>query len=155
MVRVPVTVPVTVGVNVTLIVQLELLASVVLQVEAETANGFVALKVMPVKFVSRLFLSVTFLGWLVVPTFCFGNVRLSGVTTVCAMPVPDIGTVCGLPGALSKTFSVADSAPNAVGVKVTLTLQPIPAVRVGPQAFDVIAKSLFPVTLMPFKSRME
>jgi len=42
MVSVPVTVPVTVGVNVTLIVQLEWLASVVLHVEAETANGFVA-----------------------------------------------------------------------------------------------------------------
>src|SRR5215467_1078183 len=110
---------------------------------------------MPIKLVSRLFFRVTFLAALVVPTFCLVNVRLIGVTTVCAMPVPDMGTVCGLPGALSKTFSVADSAPSEVGVYVKLTLHPMPAVSVGPQVFDEITKSLFPLTLMPFRSRME
>jgi ABC-type uncharacterized transport system permease subunit len=85
--------PVVVGEKVTLIVQLALVASVVPQVEVETANGAAAEYEIPVNVVGRLFFNVTFLAALVVPTFCFANVRLLGVRVVCTMPVPESGTV--------------------------------------------------------------
>src|SRR5438094_3693979 len=57
------------------------------------------------------------------------------------MPAPLSATVCGLPEALSLTASVADRAPRALGVKVTLIVQLAPAATLVPQSF-VWAKSL-------------
>ena len=49
------------------------------------------------------------------------------------MPAPERLTVCGLPLALSATFSVAARAPLAEGVKVTLIVQFAPAATELPQ----------------------
>src|SRR5439155_20056297 len=57
-------------------------------------------------------------------------------------------TVCGLPGALSVTLSVAVCAPAVVGVKVTLMVQIERAPRVDEQSV-VPAKSVLPVIATP------
>src|SRR5215217_2694856 len=49
------------------------------------------------------------------------------------MPVPAIGTVCGLLAALSVRMNVAERAPDAVGEKVIDTLQLAPAASVRPE----------------------
>ena len=48
-------------------------------------------------------------------------------------PVPDRGTVWGLPDALSKTDTKALRAPAAVGVNVTLMVQLPPDATLLPQ----------------------
>jgi hypothetical protein len=121
---VPLAGPIVVGENVTLIVQLVLLASVVVQVEPDTEKGPTVEMEMPVNVVGRLFLSVTFLATLVVPTLTLPNARLVGVTVAWATPVPETGTVCGLPGALSATLRIPLAGPIVVGVNVTFTVQP-------------------------------
>ena len=65
------------------------------------------------------------------------------------MPAPLSATVCGLPEALSLTASVAERAPRALGVKVTLIVQLAPAATPEPQLL-VSAKSplLSPVSAM-------
>jgi hypothetical protein len=47
--------------------------------------------------------------------------------------VPLRESICGLPVALSVTESVPPKVPEAVGAKVTLTVQFAPGARVGPQ----------------------
>ena len=101
-----------------------------------------------------MFFTLTFLDPLVLPTLMVGNVKLLGVTTTCATLVPEIGTVCGLPGALSNTLRVADSLPTTDGVKVMLTLQALPARSVAPQVVDEMTKSLLPVRVMLLRSRV-
>jgi hypothetical protein len=66
------------------------------------------------------------------------------------VPVPVRPTDCGSPAALSVTVSVAERAPLATGVKVTLIVQRAPAAMLDPQPF-VSAKSLglAPVIEMP------
>src|ERR1700722_1928164 len=49
------------------------------------------------------------------------------------MPVPDSGTVSGLPGALDVTCSDPLAAPAAVGSNCTLTVHEAPAPRDVPQ----------------------
>src|SRR6266851_1156733 len=49
------------------------------------------------------------------------------------VPVPVIGTVCGLPAALSVRMNVADRAPDVVGENVIDTLQLVPAASVTPE----------------------
>jgi hypothetical protein len=49
------------------------------------------------------------------------------------VPVPVIGTVCGLPAALSVRMNVAERAPDAVGENVIDTLQLVPAASVRPE----------------------
>jgi hypothetical protein len=49
------------------------------------------------------------------------------------VPLPLIGTVCGLPAALSVRMNVADRAPDAVGENVIDTLQLVPAASVTPE----------------------
>lgn len=67
-----------------------------------------------------------------------------------AIPVPDSVTDCGLPVALSATESEAVRVPDAVGVKVTMMLQVLPAAREVPHTF-VWEKSpaLVPMMEMP------
>ena len=57
------------------------------------------------------------------------------------LPFPDKLAVCGLPGALSLTFSTAVRVPVACGVKVMPTLQVFRLVNVLPQVVDGSAKS--------------
>ena len=52
---------------------------------------------------------------------------------VLPVPVPVIGTVCGLLAALSVRRKVAERVPEAVGEKVIETLQLAPAGRVRPE----------------------
>ena len=68
-------------------------------------------------------------------------------------PVPVSETVCGLLLALSLTFIVADRAPVADGVNVTLIEQCPFAGTLAPQVFDGEAKSpgLAPVKVTPEK----
>ncbi len=109
---------------------------------------------MPVSVVGRLFFTLTFFAPLVLPTLIVGKVKLVGVTTTCATLVPETGTVCGLPGALSATFRLADSDPTMEGVNVILTLQALPASKVAPQVFAEMTKSLFPVSVMLVRSNV-
>lgn len=51
--------------------------------------------------------------------------------SVKSQPVPERGTVCGLPPALSVIVSVPLRAPTAVGANVTLIVQLVPAANVA------------------------
>ena len=153
-VNVPLAAPVTVGVNTTLKLHVALLARVDEQVVDDTENGPVVLYEIPVRVVGRLFFKPKVLGLLVEPTFVFGKGTLDGVRTACAMPAPENNAVCGLPGALSKTFRVADSLPMIVGVNVTNTVHSCPAANVEVQLFEVILKSELPVKVILLISRM-
>lgn len=55
--------------------------------------------------------------------------------------MPESGTLCGLPAALSIIVSEAFLAPVVAGPKVTLTVQEVPTVTLVPQLF-VSEKSL-------------
>src|ERR1700690_1843674 len=72
-------------------------------------------------------------------------------------PVPDSATLCGLPGALSVKFRLPVRSPVCVGVKVTLTMQLLPAASVLPPFLADVnennAKS--PVVAMLEMSRTE
>jgi hypothetical protein len=65
-------------------------------------------------------------------------------------PVPDRGTICGLPAELSVTESIADRLPAALGVKVMLKVHEPPAISELPQVL-VSEKSplLVPVSEIP------
>ena len=67
-----------------------------------------------------------------------------------AIPVPESGTVCGLPGALSANDRLALSAVANDGVKVTETVQVPAAASVVVHVLEEIKKSaaLVPVTVM-------
>ena len=55
------------------------------------------------------------------------------------LPRPVKLTICGLPMALSVMASVPVCVPVAVGVKVTLTAQLLPAAKVLPQVVLALA----------------
>ncbi len=77
------------------------------------------------------------------PTTGAGNVSEEGATPRAAeTPVPVSGTDCGLPGALSVKDKLADRAPAAAGVKVTLTVQCAAGASVAAQVFAEITKSV-------------
>ena len=64
-------------------------------------------------------------------------------------PVPDRGTTCELPAALSEMLREADLLPLAAGVKVTLIAQLAPAATELPQLLDWAKSEAFvPRTLM-------
>jgi hypothetical protein len=97
------------------------------------AVGFVPASAMPVMASVPLpvFVSVTVWAELDVPTDCVANEKLlvlriaAGVAT----PVPPKLTLCGLPGALSVTVTLAPSAVATRGTKVTERVQLAPALR--------------------------
>lgn len=142
--------PVADGVNVTLTAQLTPAARVPPQVFAEMAKSaaFAPVRVMLaiVSVAVPLFVSVTVCAAVVAPTTKFpkdkpaGGLRLTagtgGVT-----PVPDNVAVSGLLEAFVRKIRVADRAPKTVGMKVTLTAQLLPAVRLAPQVFAEMVKS--------------
>jgi hypothetical protein len=81
-----------------------------------------------------VFVSVMVCAALVVFMSCPANTKLVGdKLTPAATPVPDRVTVCGLPVALSVTVIVPGWLPVAVGVKVTLMEQLVPAATEAPQ----------------------
>lgn len=77
----------------------------------------------------RLFLSVTVVAALVVPTTWFLNETVVGDTLTALTPLPLRGTVCGLPLPSSATLSVSVLGPSRLGVKVTEILQLAPEAR--------------------------
>src|SRR5713226_8072090 len=68
----------------------------------------------------------TFVAVLVVPTFWLKAVLAGARVAAGAVPLPDSGTVCGLPGTLSLTLTLAARAPAAVGAKLTPRKQLLP-----------------------------
>jgi len=150
--NVPVLVPVCVGVNITLIVHLDLAAKLAEQVVAEMLKSPVVWVEMPVSATLCLLARVNTFATLLVPTVVIGNVLLAGVSVTGTMPVPESGTVCGLPGALSVMVKVPVRAPSWVGVKVIVILQFFPGARVLPHGLvDVVcAKSPLVAMLLIF-----
>lgn len=67
------------------------------------------------------------------PTAALGSVRLVGFTVSGASPVPVSLTSCGLVLALSLKVSAPVTAPKALGLNVTLTVQLLPAASELPQ----------------------
>ena len=100
-----------------------------------------------------VFESVTVWAALVVPTFWLANVNEVGERLAAAVdaatPEPVRLAVWGLPLALSVTVTLAVLVPDAVGLKVTLIAQVVPAATEPPQVL-LWAKSplLVPVTAM-------
>jgi hypothetical protein len=145
---VPVRVPAAVGVNVTLTMQFAPPFSVgghVFVCPKSPAEPIVT-DVAPVP----VFLTVTGLLALVLPTACEANVKLAGVAVTVitvAVPVPVKLTVCGEFDAVSVSEIVPVRVPATVGVNVTFTVQFAPAFSVVPQLF-VCAKSPVDATEM-------
>lgn len=141
--NVPVLTPTAVGVNTTLMVHFVLAARLVEQVVAETLKSPVVPIVMPVRATFCLLVRVNTLATLVVPTIVIGKVLLTGVNVTGTMPVPESGTVCGLPGALSVMVKAPVRDPAWFGVKTIAILQFCPAANVLPHGLmDVVcAKS--------------
>jgi hypothetical protein len=138
-VKVPVREPVAPGVKVTFTVQLAPAFSDVPQLFVCPKSPVTAIG-DKLRLVGKLFLSVTALAVLVMPTAWFPNERLAGETVACSTPVPVNETVCGLLLALSMTVRVPVRPLVAVGVNVTLIAQFAPAARDAPHVF-VCAKS--------------
>ena len=136
------------GLNVTLILHFALAFKFASHVVAETAKCPVVEIAIPVRSTGWLFVNVNVFAALVVPTFCFAKTALAGVNVAGSTPVPDSATVCGLLAALSVKVSVPVRSPEAIGVKVMLTLQLLFAARVAPQVFAEIAKSPLGVMLL-------
>jgi hypothetical protein len=84
-----------------------------------------------------------------VPTGVDGKVSELGATVIAAAPVPLSGNGCGLSAALSVMLREALRVPFQWGVKVTVTVQLVPAATEVPQLL-VCLKSLefVPVTII-------
>jgi hypothetical protein len=100
--------------------------------------------------------SVAVRAALVVPTFWLpklSEVGLSVTLGADVTPVPVSGTLCGLPPALSLMLRVAERAPFADGVKVTLMMQLAVAARVlglsGQVEVSAKSAAFAPFTVMP------
>jgi len=94
---------------------------------------------------------VTLIGDAVVFTRVLGKVTAVAENVATgAIPLPPKDTVCGLPEALSATFSVAPKVIADAGVKVTVMVHVAEAASVAPQVLDS-AKSVgfVPVIVMP------
>jgi hypothetical protein len=84
-----------------------------------------------------------------VPTSTPGKLRPTGErVTAGATPVPLIGTLCGLPDALSVTFTVDDRLPVLVGVKITLMVQLAFAAREEGQVLVSEKSPVLPVEIL-------
>ena len=102
----------------------------------------VAMMLVTVKLAVPVLLSVMGVLVLVEPTSTPLKLRLPGVRVAPgATPVPLMATLCGLPLALSVTFTADDRLPVLVGLKVTLMVQLAFAAKEDGQVL-VCAKSL-------------
>ncbi len=119
--------PVLVGLKVTLIVQLALAANELphplLSPKSPGSAPAIVILLIVIAAVPTFF-SVTVLTALL-PTVTVPKFRLL-VDSSAVVPVPLSGTCCGLPAALSVTFTVALRAPVVVGLNVTLIVQLAP-----------------------------
>jgi hypothetical protein len=117
----PVLFPFAVGLNVTLIAQLAPAAIVPLLLQVvplplTIAKLPLSVRVPRVSGVFPVFVNVTVLAALVVPTFCVAKLRLLALKLACGlMTVRLRGINCGLPAALSV---IAMVAVEAVGLKI-------------------------------------
>jgi len=76
-----------------------------------------------------LLVNCTLVVALLLPTTTLPNDTLVGLNpTPGAVPVPDRGTVCGLPAALSATLTLALLAPVVLGANCTPKKHELPAV---------------------------
>jgi len=137
--------PPALGVNVTLITHVAFTAS-------DAGQSFVCAKspaaspetVMPLidSVAVPVLRSVDVCAVLVVPTSCVGNSIVDGVSvTAGAVPVPPSVTLCGLPDALSVTWTLAARAPVAVGANVAAMPQLAPAPSVDGASGHVVVVS--------------
>lgn len=104
------------------------------------------------------FLTVNDNELLVTPINCAGNVTFEGEkVTIGSTPVPESGTICGLPGALSITCTDADLFPGVDdGVNVTVISQLAPAATEPLQLFEAEKEfALRPVMLTRVTDRLE
>lgn len=99
-----------------------------------------------VTFVEDEFVADTVMAGLDDPTVVEGNTLdvadSVSVGDAGATPVPDSGTVCGVPAASSLNVRFADRAPVALGAKLTVTLQAAPAASGPVHVLDVMGKSV-------------
>lgn len=150
--RLAVRAPAAAGLNSTETVQLAAAASVAPQVVADFRNEVALVPVMvsdvSVTVAVPVFFTVTSCAAVVEPTVVDAKVRLVGesVTESGAVPVPVSFTVCGEPVALSATERLPVSAPAAVGLNSTETVQLAAAARVAPH---VVADLRNEVALVP------
>ena len=147
--------PEAVGVKVTLMAQLAPAARLAPQVaDSPKSPGFAPVNPMlvMVKGAVPVLDRVAVFAALVVLAFWSGNVNDVGDTPATgAVPVPvsDALTV-GFRASLLPTVSVADRAPVADGVNVTLMAQFAPPPTLAPQVFVWVKSPLLvPVTVMP------
>ena len=91
-----------------------------------------------------------------VPTVCGWKLMLlrDSVTTV---PVPVMGTICGLAPPLSEKVRVALRDPITVGRNFTVTVQVAFPATLPPQVCDAMRKSpaLAPVIVIPLKVKVK
>jgi len=128
--------PAALGENVTEMVQVAPAARLVLQVfVCEKSPGFDPPRTMLVVLTDTfsLFVTVTTLTALLVPTLTCPKARLAGIKPTGSTPVPRSVTICGLLGALSVMVIDPLWAPVAVGAKVTTIEHCEFAARVAPQ----------------------
>lgn len=87
------------------------------------------------------FVSVTVIGPTAFPTLTAPNRRAVGLKLATgAPPVPESGTLLGLPEKLVTKVKLAENAPAALGVNVIPTRQLFPAAREAPQVLEEMAK---------------
>jgi len=161
MFNVAVRAPVAPGVNSTLIVQLAPAASVPVGLRPPLVFGSgtpkssasAPLVVNPEKFTVAVlvFVTVTLIAPLVVPTPCDPNVKLPGATVTVAVPgvpVPVNVTVCGLPVALSVKVIAPGRVPVAVGVNVMWNVQGAPSTAILGHCVNVAPAKSPEVTML-------
>ncbi len=138
------------GVKVTSMVHSLLAARLVPQVDDDTAKSPVVDIAILFSGITSLLSKVNVFAALVVLTNCGANVTAAGTrsTPPPAQPVPVRPAVCGLSGALSVNVSAPVRGPSAMGVKVTLTVQFVPASKASPHVVEEMAKLALAVMLL-------
>ena len=139
--------PVAEGVNVTDIEQFAPGERVLPQVFAEIAKSPALLPVMPAlvsdNALPPVLVRVTLWGMVVAPTVWLPKLSAVGLKLAAGpvTPLPERGTPCGEPGALSTNCRLALRVPVAEGVNVTEIEQFAPGASVLPHVLAEIAKS--------------
>ena len=138
--RLPVLAPFAPGVKVRLSVHVPPAASVV-QLLVVITKSLLFVPVMAalvtVTEVVPLFVTVTVIGALVVPTVWVPKLTGDG-DRVISVPLPLMAIVCGLAQALSVYKREALRLPKADGVNVTVTVQLLPTANDEPHVLEVM-----------------
>ena len=149
--------PSRVGLNVTVTVQEALTARVAPQVVvSEKEATFAPERLTPEMVMGPVPALVRVTAWVAadVATVVEAKVRLGtdrlATGVFAARPVPVSAAVCGELAALSAKLTAAESAPEAAGLKVTVTVQEALTANVVPQVLDCENEEvLAPVRLTP------